>query len=187
MTGSAPKKARIRGPKKPPELFESPYAEQLKNLYKSQKFKGRPPENSVVLLGKLVKAGHFPWLRGPMPDWVTSLIVGGTAYEQYLDDSHEELARVKRHLLAAAACFPGTTKKDAGIQSGISRRTAAKKTTDSIASEFQTATQTLNKKPDAFDVATWHVRRTELDLSETEKKRQVRNLTKRLRGLDSAI
>jgi hypothetical protein len=195
MTGSAPKKVRIRGPKKPPELFESPYAEQLKNLYKAQKFKGRPPENSAVLLGRLIKAGHFPWLEGPAPDWVTSLIDGGAAYQQYLADRSDELTKLKLKFLDAAqlpsadapTIVTGTSRKDAGIKSGVSRREKAKREGDLITSQFQMATKTVDKKPDAFVVAKWQVQRTAPDLSESETKRQIRNLTKRLRESNSAI
>lgn len=195
MTGSAPKKARIRGPKKPPELFESPYAEQLKNLYKAQKFKGRPPENSAVLLGRLIKAGHFPWLEGPTPDWVTSLIDGGAAYQQYLADRCDELAKLKLKFLDAAqqpsvdapTIVSGTSRKDAGIKSGVSRSEEAKREADLITSQYQTTTNTIDKKPDAFVVAKWQIERTAPYLSEPERKRQIRNLTKRLRESNSAI
>lgn len=187
MNDKSKKKSRLRGPKKPSELFLSPYAEQLRELYAAQNFKGRPPESSVKLLGVLIKAGHFPWLNGPAPEWVTSLIDGGPAYQQYLQDTQDELKKSKQSHLEMAARSAGTSKSEAGKQSGDARRTAAKRGTDAIATNYQKATKTAGKKPDAFAVATWHIQQTSPSLGEAEKKRLIRNLTKRLRGLDSAI
>ncbi len=177
---------RRRGPKKAAELFETPYAEQLTALFAAQKFKGRPPESSTELLGRLIDAGHFPWLKNATPGWVTSLIDGGPAYHQYLADLQEEINKIRRNNLEEAARIPGATKRDAGKLSGTSRRDKAKSEMDAVVRQYVTSTIKLAKKPDAFVVATWHIQQTAPDLVEPERKRQIRNLTKRLRGVNSA-
>jgi hypothetical protein len=187
MTNKVQIRTRVRGPKKAPEQFEDQYAELLKKLYKEAKFKGRPPENSSVLLGKLKQIGHFPWLNKSPSNWATSLIDGGPAYQQHLDDRLEEITKARLNNLASASITPGKTKSDAGRQSGINRRATAQTAADLIAKEYQQATKTLGAKPDAFVVAKWKIQQIAPDLNESEKKRQIRNLTKQLRELNSAI
>ena len=173
-------------PEPTPGKFISPYQEQLETLYRAQNFKGRPPKDSAGMLGKLIRAGHFPWLNAARPKLLDHLINGSAAYQDYLYDLRASFLVDARKTAAHSSSKLQSDRSVAGKKSVSDKRARQIATLTKIVCEYQSALGS-SSKPDAFNVATWKILDAFHGLALPERHRKIRSLTKSLRHYGVAI